>query len=45
MSAFGNFHDDNLTAANESENISKTSNSDQRLSSASTEKKIPRKQT
>ena len=33
-----NFHDDTLTTANESQNISETSNSDQSLSSTSTKK-------
>ena len=33
-----NFHDDTLTTANESQNISETSNSHQSLSSASTNK-------
>ena len=45
-SAFGcelNFHDDALAAANESQNISETSNSDQNLSSASTKKTKLRK--
>ena len=45
-SAFGselNFHDDTLAAANESQNISETSNSDQNLSSASTKKTKLRK--
>ena len=45
-SAFGselNFHDDTLAAANESQNISETSNSDQNLSSASTKKTNLRK--